>query len=116
MTESISARQMVLLWVAVLLGPIAWALSLALLFWFTHPVCQDMAGRAALWITGAACAAASVAAGTGAAWALARAGFPPESSGIAPFMMRLAVGMSAIFALVILLSMVPISMLTPCPL
>jgi heme/copper-type cytochrome/quinol oxidase subunit 2 len=72
--------------------------------------------RAALWITGAACAAASVAAGTGAAWALARAGFPPESSGIAPFMMRLAVGMSAIFALVILLSMVPISMLTPCPL
>jgi hypothetical protein len=114
MTERIDARQMVLLWMGVLLGPTAWALSLTMLFWFTHPVCQG-AGRGVLWITGAACAVLCVAAGIGAAWGLARARFPAEVSGIAPFMMRLAVGMSAVFALVILLSMVPISMLTPCP-
>jgi hypothetical protein len=47
---------------------------------------------------------------------LARAGFPPERSGITPFMLRMAIGLGAIFSLVILLSMVPIGMLTPCPL
>jgi hypothetical protein len=114
MTERIGAREMVLLWVGVLLGPIAWAFSLTRLFWFTHPVCQGT-GRGVLWITGAACAVLCVAAGIGAARGLARARFPAESSDIAPFMMRLAVGMSAAFALVILVSMVPISMLTPCP-
>jgi hypothetical protein len=106
---------MLLLWMGVLLGPAAWGISLATLFWLTHPVCQG-GERSSLWTVGAVCLAMAVGACVVSGVSLARAGFPPERSGIAPFMMRMAVGLAAIFSLVILLSMVPIAMLTPCPL
>jgi hypothetical protein len=69
-----------------------------------------------LWLTGAACLVIALGTFIGAMRSLARAGFPPERSGIAPFMLRMGVGASALFALVILLSMAPIALLTPCPL
>ena len=105
---------MFLLWSGVLLGPMAWSICLESLFWLTHPVCQ---GGDRSWLWGVGVAGLVIAAGASivSALSLARSGFPPERSGIAPFMMRLAIGMGAIFSLVILLSMVPIAMLTPCP-
>ena len=114
MRQSLTGGRILWLWAGVLLGPIAWSVSLVSMFWLTHPVCQG-AARGFLWATGAACALTAIAAGIGASLALARHGFPPERAGTAPFLLRLAVGASAMFALVILLSMVPIAMLTPCP-
>ena len=105
---------MFLLWSGVLLGPAAWSICLVSLFWLTHPVCQG-GERSWLWSVAGTCLAIAVGASIVSVLALARAGFPPERTGIAPFMMRLAIGMGAIFSLVILLSMVPIAMLTPCP-
>jgi hypothetical protein len=113
-TEHLSGRQMLLLWSGVLIGPIAWAFSLTSMFWFTHPVCQG-ADRTVLWVTGGTCAAVSAGACVGAAVWLARARVWRERAEIAPFMLGLGIGAGALFALVILLSMVPIAMLTPCP-
>jgi hypothetical protein len=114
MNESRDGRRLLLLWVAVLLGPIAWFVSLNSMFWLTHPVCQGYT-RSWIFIAGGVCAALAIAAGLGAWRALARRGFPPERSGVEPFMLRLAIGASAVFTLVILLSLVPGTLLTPCP-
>jgi hypothetical protein len=114
MSEPLDARRILLLWVVVLLGPIAWSISLNLMLWLTQPVCRGYS-QGWLWGTGGICALLAVSAGITASRQLAREGLPPERAGVAPFMLRLAVGASAIFALVILLSMVPIAMLTPCP-
>jgi hypothetical protein len=114
MSERLSGTQMTMLWLAVLISPVAWSVSLAAMFWLVHPVCQG-AGRGLLWVTGGVCAALALIALVGSGAGLAKAGCPPERQGIAPFMLRLAACASAIFALVILLSMVPIALLTPCP-
>jgi len=60
------------------------------------------------------CALLAIGAGVLASVWLVRTGSPPERAGVAPFMQRMAIGASAMFALVILLSMVPIALLTPC--
>jgi hypothetical protein len=114
MKEFLRGRQMLFLWACVLLGPIAWSLSLVSMSWLTHPVCQG-ARHGVLWVTGGICAVLAIVASVSALIGLARAGFPPEGSGVAPFLLRMALGLSAIFALVILLSMVPIGILSPCP-
>jgi hypothetical protein len=88
--------------------------SLNSMFWLTHPVCQGY-GRGWIFAAGGVCAALAIGAGIGAWRTLARHGFPPERSGVEPFMLRMAIGASAIFALVILLSLVPGTLLTPCP-
>jgi hypothetical protein len=115
MTEHLGGRDMLLLWTGVLLGPIAWSISLVALFWLTHPVCQG-ARHGLLWVTGGVCAVIGGVTLLGAWIALRRIGHARESTGIAPFMVRMALAVSAIFTLVILLSVVPIGLLTPCPL
>jgi hypothetical protein len=114
MSGTLQGRQIVLLWAGVLLGPIAWSISLPSMLWLTHPVCLG-SGRGLLWGTGAVCALVAIGTCVVASLQLARHGFPHEGASVAAFMLRMAVGASAIFALVILLSMVPIAMLTPCP-
>ncbi len=97
------------------LGPTAWAISLSTLFWLTHPVCRG-GPRGWLWIAGVVCLAVAALARVISGVSLARAGLSARAFGHHPFMLRMAIGMGAIFSLVILLSMVPIGMLTPCPL
>ena len=111
--ESLSGGRMVFLWGIALSAPVAWSVMLVSLFWLTHPVCQGNS-RSVMWVTGGICAVVAIGAGLFAGISLMRAGSPPERSGIAPFMQRLAIGVSAIFSLVILVSLVPVLLLTPC--
>jgi hypothetical protein len=113
MSEHLGGRSMLLLWTGVLLAPIAWSVSLVTLFWFTNPVCQG-ARHGLLWATGGVCAVVALVAFFGAWVGLRRV--DEDGAGLALFMVRMALGVSAIFTLVILLSTVPIGLLTPCPL
>jgi hypothetical protein len=107
-------RVMLLIWVALLGAPLAWSLSLGTMFWLTHPVCQGMT-HAAILIAGATCALLAAAAGFLARYMLGYAGQTATMTQSGPFLLRIAVGASAIFTLVIVLSLVPLALLTPCP-
>jgi hypothetical protein len=106
-------RFLLLIWIAVLLAPSAWALSLGAMFWLTNPVCQG-ATRSVIFVTGGICLALAL-----LSCVLARVGLRRELGGEADdfrtFLLRLAMWSSAIFALVIALSIVPVTLLTPCP-
>jgi small basic protein len=101
-----------LLWFTILAGPIAWALSLSVMFWLTRDACVEGALGPILTV-GVICALITVVAGIRAAVALVQ---PLGQMQLTRFMLGLAVAASAMFVLVIVLSIVPISMLTPCPL
>ena len=104
-------RSLVLVWITVLLAPLAWGFSLVTMFWATHPVCQ---GRTFTWIYGSGGMCVALALGGGlVAWRALRNAKEPGSPRV--FLLQMATGASAIFALVIGLSLVPVSMLTPCP-
>jgi hypothetical protein len=107
-------RLILLVWLAFLGAPLAWSLSLGAMFWLTHPVCQGMT-RMSMLVAGSICALIAVCAGVLASYTLHRLNARlPQPDG-ETFLLRLALGGSAIFTLVILLSMVPVAMLTPCP-
>jgi hypothetical protein len=102
-----------LIWIAVLLAPTAWAFSLGAMFWLTDPVCKGVT-RSVIFVTGGICLALAI-----VSCLLARHGLRRELGGEADdfrtFLLRLAAWTSAIFALVIALSIVPVTLLTPCP-
>jgi hypothetical protein len=107
-------RMLLLLWTALLGAPTAWSLSLGTMFWLTHPVCQGMT-HAAILIAGIICALLAAGAGLLARHMLRDAGETAAMPDSGPFLLRMAIGASAIFTLVIVLSLVPLAMLTPCP-
>jgi hypothetical protein len=109
-TMKMRPRSLTLLWTTVLAGPIAWSLSLAIMFWTTRSVCHG-GSRNSLLTVGIICALLSIAGGI-----LAARGFkqPLARFEFSHFMLGLAVGASAVFALVIVLSLVPIFLLSPC--
>jgi hypothetical protein len=102
-----------LIWIALLLAPVAWAFSLGAMFWLTDPVCQGKT-RSVIFVTGGICLVLAI-----VSWVLARRGLRRELGGEAndfrTFLLRVATWSSAIFALVIALSIVPVTLLTPCP-
>jgi hypothetical protein len=106
-------RSLVLVWTTVLLAPFAWSVSLVAMFWLTTPVCQGLA-HSWLVAVGAVCVVLAIVGGVVAHRAAAR-----WNGGVVEdpraFLFKLARGASAIFALVIALSIVPIALLTPCP-
>jgi uncharacterized membrane protein YbhN (UPF0104 family) len=108
---NIRPRSLAMLWITVFAGPVAWWLSLAVMFWLTRKACVQSTTQ---WVltAGMICAAVSVVAGIRAGFSLTR---PLGHLEITRFMLILALSASAIFALVIVLSMVPISLLSPCP-
>jgi hypothetical protein len=108
------ARMLLFVWIAMLGAPVAWSLSLGTMFWLTHPVCQGMPHRAIL-IAGVICALLAAGAGVLARFMLRYAGDTAAMPGSGPFLLRMAVWASAIFTLVIVLSLVPLGMLSPCP-
>jgi hypothetical protein len=110
-TMKIRPRSLMLLWLTILAGPVAWALSLTIMFWMTREACIEGALAPVLTV-GVVCALVTAAAGIRAAVALVQ---PLGQMQLTRFMLGLAVAASAMFALVIVLSLVPISMLTPCP-
>ena len=103
-----------LIWIAVLLAPTAWAVSLAAMFWLTNPVCQG-ARHGVIFTTGGACLLLALVS-CGLALRGLRRQLGGEADDFRTFLLRLAAWSSAIFALVIALSIVPVTMLTPCPL
>ncbi|HVY83290.1 MAG TPA: hypothetical protein VG994_20050 [Steroidobacteraceae bacterium] len=102
-----------LIWSAVLLAPIAWSISLVVMFWLTDPVCQG-ASRTLIFAVGGACIVLAIVSGL-----LARGGLSrvpgDEADDFRRFLLHLALWSSALFALVIALSIVPVALLTPCP-
>jgi hypothetical protein len=113
--ETLQPRVLWLVWVAVLLPPTAWAISLGAMFWLTDPACQG-GSRVPIVATGVICTVLAIGAGLLARHGSRRYGDAPESTHSGQFLLTMAKGMSAIFALVILLSLVPVAMLSPCPL
>jgi hypothetical protein len=107
-------RVLFLLWIALLGAPTAWSLSLGTMFWLTHPVCQGMT-HAAILIAGVICALLAAGCGVLAHYMLRGACETAAMPDSGPFLLRMAMGASAIFTLVIVLSLVPLAMLTPCP-
>ncbi len=102
----------------VLAPPLAWALSLIAMSWLTHPVCE---GRPHGLITaaGIVCLLIAAVAGVLARRKLISGTGPDQGSAaeaeVAVFLHRMALWLSVMFAAVILLSLVPIAILTPCP-
>jgi hypothetical protein len=116
MASRSAPRVLVFIWLTVLGSPIAWAASLVTMFWLTHPVCQGLP-RSALVASGVVCALVALAGAIAAGRALKRA--PTRSAedadDVAVFLLRLALWGGLMFALVITLSLVPTTLLTPCP-
>lgn len=116
MTARTAARVLVFIWVAVLASPLAWATSLVMMFWLTHPVCQGLS-RSVLIASGSLCAVVALAGALAAVRALKRVpgAAVEDSSDVPVFLLRLALWSGLMFALVIALSLVPTALLTPCP-
>jgi hypothetical protein len=114
MPPTSKSRLLLLVWTAVLGAPFAWAASLGAMFWLTHPVCQGMT-HTAIVAVGSTCAVLAAGAGALAHYLLRHSGATAAIPGSGAFLLKVALGSSPMFALVILLSMVPIAMLTPCP-
>jgi hypothetical protein len=111
-----ASRVLLLVWAIVLASPIAWAISLATMFWLTHPVCQGLS-RSVLTLAGSACALVAFAAAILAERKLKD--LPKrdaeDSAHVLVFLLRVAFWAGLIFGLVIVLSLIPTALLTPCP-
>ncbi len=115
MTSRIAPRILVFIWLAVLASPIAWGASLVTMFWLTHPVCQGLS-RSVLTGVGMLCALLALAGAIAAGRGLRRAsGLRADDEEVGRFLLRLAMWGGLIFTLVIVLSLVPTALLTPCP-
>jgi phosphatidylserine synthase len=107
-----SPRRLARQWTALLLAPSAWAAALVTLFVLTGDACTRDT-RTSLWVALTICLALSL---TGAALAW-RDRVPTENGGRidrARFMTAVALGLSAMFALVLMLMAVPLLMLGSC--
>jgi hypothetical protein len=114
LAQPTSPRFLWLIWVSVLLAPMAWSISLGAMFWLTDPVCQG-ASRSMIFVTGGVCVLLAIVSSV-LGWRASTRVPASESSDFRRFLLRLAMWSSAIFALVIAVSLVPVTMLTPCPL
>ncbi len=116
MTANGGHRFLVFIWAMVLASPLAWAASLVSMFWLTHPVCQGLS-RSSLILTGFGCALVALTASSAAGRALrcSPGQWAEDGQEVAVLLLQLARWSGLIFALVIVLSLVPTALLTPCP-
>ena len=107
-----SPRRLARQWTALLLAPSAWAAALVTLFALTEDACvRDT--RTSLWVALTICLALALA-GAALAW---RDRLPTQNGGRidrACFMTAVALGLSAMFAIVLVLMAVPLLMLASC--
>ncbi len=111
---------LVLLWTVVLLAPLAWTFSLNVMFPLTDLVCQD--GRRWLPMTvGGICLLLAVGAPLLGWYSIGKLQDSREQRDAEDriqtgrFMLVMGIGVGALFALVIAVSIVPIFFLSPCP-
>lgn len=108
-----------LLWTVLLLAPLAWTLALGSMFPMTDWVCQS-GQRAGLLIVGTTCCVLALAA-VAIGWSrltrdnLQASQEDQTSVERSRFMLQMGIWMSLIFALVILLYIVPVFLLRSCP-
>jgi len=105
------------LWIVVLLSPVAWTAALGALLPMTDWVCER-GSRSGMLIVGGICALLSLAPVPIGWKRLAQHRRAQErrlATERSQFMLELGIGMSAIFALVILLYLVPVFLLRSCP-
>jgi hypothetical protein len=114
MTHPLSRpRALVEAWIVVLLAPTAWAAALGILFSLTDEACARGA-RTAMVAVACACVALTLAPGL-LAWAWRRRIAEPHAAADrARFMLAVAIGASAIFTLVLMMTTVPIFLLPAC--
>ena len=107
-----SPRRLGRQWTALLLAPVAWAAALGILFALTEDACAR-GDRLSLWIVTAVCLLLALS-GASLAWSSREEPGADSGADRARFMMRAALGISAIFALVLIVMAVPILMLGAC--
>ena len=101
------------LWATVLLPPFAWAAALSLLYAMTNPACLTQS-RAVLIAVGLVCIGVAAAAGPLALWLAPHEDEPTETAANRRFLARLALWNSALFVLIIVMSVVPVFLLDAC--
>jgi len=105
-------RRLLRQWIALLLAPVAWSAALGILFPLTEDACAR-GSRTAFWVVLLICVLSTLG-GASLAWR-ERAGIAGNGGADrASFLMHVALGMSAIFALVLLVMAVPVLMLGAC--
>jgi hypothetical protein len=100
-------------WLLLLLAPVTWALALPVLFVLTSDACARGA-RGPLWgVAGLAVLAAALPMPI-AWWRSRHVGDAHRAADRARFLLRLAMGLSALFVLVLVMMSIPVSLLDPC--
>jgi hypothetical protein len=113
MTPFTQPRALVEAWISVLLAPIAWATALGGLYSLTDETCSHP-GRIPMGALAAACLVLTLIPAP-IAWLRGRRTPADTSAGErARFLFHTAMGLSALFALVTLMTAVPIFWLDPC--
>ena len=108
-----SPRALLEAWLTVLLAPVSWAAALGILYSLIDETCANH-GRGEMVGVSVACLALAIVPAP-IAWRWRRHIDGTTSSGQrARFMLELAAGASLLFALVTLISAVPIALLDPC--
>jgi hypothetical protein len=106
-------RALVEAWFTVLLAPVAWAVALGGLYSLTDETCAHP-GRLPMSVLAGACLALTLMPAP-IAWLRGRHTAVDSSAGErARFLFHTAVGLSALFALVTLVTAIPIFLLDPC--
>jgi hypothetical protein len=107
-----SARRLARQWLVLLLPPVAWCTALGALFSVTDESCAR-GSHAALWIIVAVCVLLA-SAGVPVAWRERRQAGEEGDVDRTRFMMELALGLSALFTLIVVMNAIPILLLSPC--
>jgi len=113
MTRLNQPRALIEAWISVLLAPVAWAIALGGLYSYTDETCAH-GNRLPMDAIAFSCLALTL---LPAPIAWLRGRHTPADSGSgerARFLFHTAIGLSALFALVPLVTAVPIFMLDPC--
>jgi hypothetical protein len=110
-------RRLTKQWTLLLLPPVAWSAALGMLFSLTGEACMRQTNRFH-WAVICACIVAA-AISTPFAWGELRAQTTPPGEATsridrARFMMLVALGLSAVFTSILLVTAIPIALLSPC--
>jgi hypothetical protein len=113
-TRDLSApRELTQAWGCLLLAPVSWSAALGILFSLTNEVCAR-GGRGAMFAVASACILLSIAPAP-LAWLRRRSISGASAAGErARFLMAVAVGASAIFTLVLVVTAIPTLLLSAC--
>lgn len=110
--KSLSAARLARQWLVLLTPPVAWAIALGAMFSVTDESCSR-GSHVALWTIVGGCAVLAIAAAP-LAWRERQHTDAGGDIGRTRFMMELALGLSALFSLIVLMNAIPILLLSPC--